>query len=98
MKWINLLAYEHRMKLLAYIYQYKAKNGGWSPTLQEILDAGFYMSKSSLSYALDTLESDGYIRRSDQRKSGSQMRIEVPGERHIVPDLNLSNPAKFAEQ
>lgn len=97
MKWIQLKSHEHRMELLAFIYEYKRTHGGWSPTMQAILDAGFYSSTSVVSYALDVLEDEGYIRRTDGRKSGSQMRIELPGERYVVAEFDLANPRKFKE-
>lgn len=95
MKWVQLQAHDFRMQLLQYIREYKVRTGGWSPTIQEIIDQGFYTSKSMVNYALGVLERDGYIQRVDKRKSGSSMRIRLPDELYHLPEWDGERVARF---
>jgi SOS-response transcriptional repressor LexA len=83
MQWIIEKAQGRRMRLLAYLYQYRRDNYGYCPSIQEMVDSTSYTTKSTVSYALSQLDELGYLRIISDK--GRTLRIIFPGESIHIP-------------
>lgn len=74
---------DNHQLIFAYIVDYKTKNDGLSPTLEEIRKATGIPSKSTVFYALERMEKEGRIRRV-----GKARNIVLPGGKYTYEGVN----------
>lgn len=68
--------------VLDYLVDYKRKTGGFSPSIAEIMQSLGNKSSAHISYILNRLEEDGYIKRRPGRheiKMVCKPELEQPG-------------------